>query len=358
MVRTSACCVLLQFYDSLKEAAQLAARPAATQSRSPSLSSDAMLPTAAAVEPEPSAAAAQATAKQGKQEAAVTVSAAGAAGGDAHTDAAGRQPKADMTAQQVRATAEPDKQEQPPSTKGSCVVSLEQQHQAAAEARKVTLAGASARLRAKKVAAKRANAEAAEAAKAEPASADRNQATQPAEAGSAKAKQADTKAQEPHSAHAEKSQAKSPAATKAVKKVEAQDRDLVRDQRSQVQQAEPQADRPQAARADAPAERDHLGATRMVSEADGQHSNASAAGRTPSVTAAAAAPSDGQQGPADKANMAVGAHTAAGPVSASRSHLPLVSVEDNGRVCRVVAGEICQCMTWQRCLAFVCGCVV
>ena len=350
-------------------------------------------------------------AAEAKEGAAMTASPA-AVNPQPDADAAGRQAKADEAAQQGQTAGEPHKQEQPANTKVSCADPGQQRHQAAedtkAETRRLSLACASARVKAKKDAAKWAQAEPAEASKAKSVSAERSHAKQPAEAGKAKTQKADSaidetpqarkpaagkakakvaktritgkaekvmpdvEAQETDSVHAERSPAKRPtagmpaaeisqaqktgsaqaensqagrsAATQAAKRVEAHKDDAAGPQPiSQAHQTlAPTAKA--AARADASAEREQLEVTRLIPEADGQQSNASAAGHLQLVTAAAAASSEDGEELAGTPSMAVGVGTAAVPVSTSTSHLPLVSVQDDGRSCRVIAGAFLKCI--------------
>lgn len=331
-----------------------------------------MLPAAAAFEAESPATAAGATAEQAKEEAVTTVSAAVSAQTGAE-NAAGRQLMADEVARQGQAAEELHQQEQPANTEVVGADSDQQRHQAtednSAEARRLRLACASARFHAKKVAAKRAKAETAETSKAESASAENSQARQPVRAGKAKAQKADStvdkssqakNAQKTNSAQAEKGQAKGAAATKAAKGVEVHEDDAATAQTiRQAHQTLAHAAKPEAARADAFVERDQLGTMRLVSNADGQQSNARADSYMPSVTAAAAAPSEGHQEFAGTPSIAVGAGTAAVAVSRSKTHLPLISIQDDGRSCRVVAGAIPERMCLFVCLSGIvlCGCL-
>ena len=242
---TSPHSVFMQFYDSLKEAAQLAARPATRQCLSPSVSGEAILPAAAGVKAEASAAAAnnaepkalpQTTQPAGLEvcaglplhpslaptsaTAAAAVAAAAQPTAEQDTDEgampvsvekpSGKQAKAETATQLGQAAAAADKHEEPVGSKPSHADPQQQGQQAAtdskAEARKVK-AECSERMRAKKVAAQRAKrAKTAEAVKAD--SADNGQAKQRAEAGKARAQKA-------RSASVEGNQADKPAARPA-----------------------------------------------------------------------------------------------------------------------------------------------
>lgn len=255
---SSAHCVFMQFYDSLKEAAQLAARSTTRHCQSPSLSGDAILPAAAAVKAEPSAAAAntaepspppQMTQPAGFEACAglpLHPSLASASAADAAVAAAqpsaeqgtsevampvsvektdGKQPKAEKAAQLGQAAAATDRQEEPVSLKPACADPGQQTvKDIKAEARRVK-AACSERMRAKKLAAKGAKADAAEAASA---SVDKGQAKKHAEAGKARAQKA-------KSASVESNEVDAPAARQA-EVAEVQKSDSVQVESSQAKQ--------------------------------------------------------------------------------------------------------------------------